>query len=97
MDRTWGRLKGVTILKSIFRYYTIVLLFLAVACMPGAGEISGATNKELDGACAALRRVGYDYWSLNVVAVGGRTLEVSADIHFAHPGPQQTREYCEGR
>ena len=97
MDRTWGCVKAVTILKSIAGTIAIIGLFLAVACMPGAGEISGATNKELDAACAALRRVGYDYWSLNIISVGGRTLEVAADIHTAHSGPKQTREYCEGR
>ena len=74
-----------------------VLPMLVVACMPSAGEISGATSTELDRACQALRAVGYDYWGLDAVAIGGRTLEVAADIHTAHPGPEQTREFCEGR
>ena len=65
--------------------------------MPSAGEISGASSAEVDRACRALRAVGYDYWKLDVVAIGGRTLEVAADIHTSHPGPAQTREFCEGR
>ena len=72
-----------------------VAAFLALACMPAAGEITSATDQELDRACTVLRGVGYDYWRLN--AVGGRTLEVAADIHTAHSGPEQTRKYCEGR
>ena len=73
------------------------ILAISVACMPGAGEISGASDSELDRACAALSRVGYDYWQLNVLDVGGRTLEVAADIHTAHSGPDNTRKYCAGR
>ena len=72
-------------------------LTVTVACMPGAGEISGASESELDRACAALSRVGYDYWQLNVLEVGGRLMEVAADIHTAHSGPDNTRKYCEGR
>ena len=72
-------------------------LTVSIACMPGAGEISGASEAELDRACDALARVGYDYWQLNVLDVGGRILEVAADIHTAHTGPENTRKYCEGR
>ena len=72
-------------------------LTVTVACMPGAGEISGASDSELDRACAALSRVGYDYWQLDPIAIGGRLMEVSADIHTAHPGSDNTRKYCEGR
>lgn len=72
-------------------------LTVSVACMPGAGEISSASDSELDRACSALARVGYDYWQLDPVAVGGRLMEVAADIHTAHSGPVNTREYCEGR
>ena len=70
---------------------------VSVACMPGAGEISQASDSELDRACSELSRVGYDYYRLDVLAVGGRILEVAADIHTAHTGPDNTREYCEGR
>ena len=72
-------------------------LAVSIACMPGAGEISGASDSELDRACITLSRVGYDYWQLDVVATGGRLMEVAADIHTAHPGPDNTRKYCEGR
>ena len=72
-------------------------LIVSVACMPGAGEISGASDDELDRACNVLSRVGYDYYQLDVTAIGGRLLEVAADIHTAHSGPDNTREYCEGR
>ena len=68
---------------------------LITACMPSAGEISGASEAELDRACSLLRSVGYDYWRMN--ALGGRMLEVAADIHTAHPGPEKTRKYCESR
>ena len=70
---------------------------VSVACMPGAGEISGASDAELDRTCSALSRVGYDYWQLDPVAIGGRTMEVAADIHTAHSGPDNTRQFCEGR
>ena len=69
---------------------------LAVACAPGAGEISGATDAELDRACGALSRVGYDYWRLDPLG-SMRMMEVAADIHTSHPGPEQTRKYCEKR
>ena len=72
-------------------------LALSVACMPGAGEISQASDSELDRACSALSRASYDYYQLDVLAIGGRILEVAADIHTAHPGPDNTRKYCEGR
>ena len=74
-----------------------VMVAASVACMPGAGEISGASDSELDRACAALSRVSYDYWQLDPVAIGGRMMEVAADIHTAHSGPENTRKYCEGR
>ena len=73
------------------------VLTVSISCMPGAGEISGATNAELERTCNALSRVGYDYWQLNPIAIGGRMMEVAADIHTAHSGPENTRKYCEGR
>ena len=72
-------------------------LALSTACMPSAGEISGASNSELDRVCNVLSHVGYDYYRLDPVAIGSRLLEVAADIHTAHPGPEKTRKYCEGR
>ena len=72
-------------------------LAVSIACMPGAGEISQASDSELDRACSALSRASYDYYQLDILAIGGRILEVAADIHTAHPGPDNTREYCEGR
>ena len=83
--------------KQLTGILLAVALAISVACMPGAGEISGASDSELDRACTALSRVGYDYWKLNAVTVGGRTLEVAADIHTANTGPDNTRKYCEGR
>ena len=74
-----------------------VVVAAVVACTPGAGEISGASDWELDRACAALSRVGYDYWQLDAVAISGRLMEVAADIHTAHTGPDNTRKYCKGR
>lgn len=70
---------------------------LAMACAPSSIELTNATDSELDSACNALGRVGYDYYQLNVLAVGGRTLEVAASIHTDHSGPEKTRKYCEGR
>lgn len=69
----------------------------AIACMPNAGEISNATDAELNRTCSALSSVGYDYWQLDLIAIGGRLVEVAADIHTAHSGPEETRKYCEGR
>lgn len=74
-----------------------VLVAVSVACMPGAGEISGASDAELERACDTLSMVGYDYWQLDPVAIGGRMMEVAADIHTAHSDPENTRKYCEGR
>jgi hypothetical protein len=51
----------------------------------------------LDTACNALSKVGYDYYELNVLAIGGRTLDVAASIHTDHAGPDKTQKYCEGR
>ncbi len=70
---------------------------IALACVPSSTEITNATDAELDTACAALSRVGYDYWQLDVLSVGGRTMEVAASIHTDHQGPEKTRDYCEGR
>jgi hypothetical protein len=69
---------------------------LIAACGPKVGEISGASKAELDQACKSLSRIGWDYWSLGL-GTGGRILEVSADIHTFHPGPEKTKKYCEGR
>ena len=74
-----------------------VVGLLIMACAPSSIELSNATDGELDRACNALGRVGYDYYQLNVLAVGGRTLEVAASINTDHAGPEKTREYCEGR
>lgn len=71
-------------------------LLLVTACI-SAGDVSGATKSEVSKACRELRKVGYDYWNLNVLEIGGRTLEVAADIHTNHPGPAQTKAFCEGR
>ncbi len=75
---------------------TIAGLF-AIACAPSSIDLTNATEEELDTACNALSRVGYDYYQLNVMAVGGRVLEVAASIHTDHAGPEKTRKYCEGR
>ena len=37
------------------------MLAASVACVPSAGEISGASDSELNAAGNALPRVGYDY------------------------------------
>ena len=70
----------------------------AVACeepsLPSSVELTNATNSEVMRACVALRRVGFDYWSLSQIDIGGRLLEVAAAIHTDHPGPQTTQEYC---
>ena len=50
-----------------------------------------------DQACNSLSQVGYDYYQLDPLAVGGRILEVAASIHTDHTGPDKTRKYCEGR
>ena len=70
---------------------------LAIACAPSAVGIANATDEEINRACNALSRVGYDYWQLDVLAIGGRTMEVAASIHTDHQGPEKTRKYCEGR
>ena len=75
----------------------IIAGLIALACVPSSIEISNATDAELDQACAALSRVGYDYYQINVMVVGGRILEVAASIHTDHTGPDKTRKYCEGR
>ena len=78
-----------------------LILCFAIAvlagCMPSAGEVSNASEEELNKACAALSHVGYDYYELDVLASGGRILEVAADIHTSHTGPDATRKYCEER
>ena len=75
----------------------LLILISFLACGPSAGKVSGATKSELDRACTALSRAGYDYYKIDVLSVGGRITEVSADIHVAHPGPAKTKKYCEGR
>lgn len=70
---------------------------IAVACAPSSIDLVNATDNELDRACTALSRVGYDYFELDPLAVGGRILEVAASIHTDHTGPNKTRQYCEGR
>ena len=70
---------------------------IAVACAPSSIELTNATDDELDRACNALSKVNYDYYELNVLAIGGRILEVAASIHTDHTGPDKTQKYCEGR
>lgn len=70
---------------------------IAVACVPSSVGITNATDEEIDRACTALSRVGYDYWQLDPLAIGGRIMEVAASIHTDHQGPDATRKYCEGR
>lgn len=65
--------------------------------IPSSTEITNASATEVDTACTALERAGYDYWKLDGLATGGRTLEVAAAIHTDHPGPAATRSYCVGR
>lgn len=72
------------------------ILMTLAGCM-STGEISGASDAELDRACSALRQAGYDYWQVAYVTFDGRTIEVAAEIHTFHPGPEQTRKYCQGR
>ena len=81
----------------IARIILAVVIVISIACMPGAGEISGASKTELSKACSALSKVGYDYWRLDMLSIGGRILEVAADIHTAHPGPKNTQKYCNDR
>ena len=87
----------MTKLENLIIFLLFLGVFISFSCMPDAGEITSATDSELDRACRSLRSVGYDYWKLNALEVGGRTVEVAADIHMAHPGPKETREYCENR
>ena len=69
-----------------------------IACdIPASTEITNASATEVDAACAALERAGYDYWKLDGLTTGGRTLEVAAAIHTDHPGPAATLSYCVGR
>ena len=75
----------------------IMMMILAIACAPSSIDLSNATDDELDTACNALSKVGYDYYELNVLAIGGRTLEVAASIHTDHAGPGKTQKFCEGR
>ena len=70
----------------------IVMMILAIACAPSSIDLSNATDDELDTACNALSKVGYDYYELNVLAIGGRTLEVAASIHTDHAGPDKTQK-----
>ena len=76
---------------------SIMISGIAAACVPAVVEISNATDAELDSACNALSKVGYDYWELDMIDIGGRTMEVAASIHTDHMGPQETQKYCEGR
>ncbi len=73
------------------------IIVMTIACVPSSIEMTNATDEELNTACTALSRVGYDYYQLDPLAVGGRILEVAASIHTDHQGPEKTRKYCEGR
>ena len=75
----------------------VTVLLLGCTLEPDAGDASNATDEELDRACAELARVRYDYWKLDILNAGGRAIEVAADIHTAHPGPESTQKYCQGR
>ena len=74
----------------------MLALLLLTACVSGVSSIN-ATDREINSACNALRRVGYDYWEMDVTRVGGRVLEVAAAIHTDHPGPEATRAFCTSR
>lgn len=73
-----------------------VAVVFALAACSSVGMIN-ASDSETRRACSALSRVGYDYWRLDPVAVGGRTMEVAAASHTDHSGPRATRDYCRGR
>ncbi len=73
----------------------LLMATLLTACGPKAGEISGANKAELKTACRVLQNASWDYWQIDVFRVGGRTMEVAADIHAMHPGPTKTKKYCE--
>ena len=71
---------------------------LTIACALEAGDISNATDAELDNACNILSLYLYDYrWLDGPPILSARTIEVAADINTVHPGPEETRKYCEGR
>ena len=72
-----------------------VIVFASAAC--SSVQMTNASSSEIRRACTALSRVGYDYWRLDPVAVGGRTMEVAAAIHTDHSGPRATRDYCRSR
>ena len=90
------RSTGLRLMRKAIATLTIAGL-LAIACAPSSINLSNATDDELDTACNALSKVGYDYYELNVLAIGGRTLEVAASIHTDHAGPGKTQKFCEGR
>lgn len=74
-----------------------VVMAAAVFAAIGDGNVSNATDAELSKACTRLKSVGYDYWRLDPVAAGGRTMEVAANIHTSHTGPVETRKYCKDK
>ena len=90
------RSTGLRLMRKAIAALTIAGL-LAIACAPSSIGLSNATDDELDSACNSLSKVGYDYYELNVLAIGGRILEVAASIHTDHAGPDKTQKYCEGR
>lgn len=73
-----------------------VTLFASFGCT-SVEDVSGASKSEITSACSALSRVGYDYWQLDPIGVGGRTLEVAASIHTLKKGPDNVRKYCTSR
>ena len=71
-------------------------VLILTSCME-AGDISNATEEELTMTCRSLASVGFDYWKIGDITMDGRTMEVAADIHTVHTGPDETRRYCEKR
>ena len=99
-----------SIRKAMQLFLTVgVFLFITVSyisCNPASllgpkvGDLSGATDAEISQACKLLASAKYDYWTLgmsNAVLYQGRLLEIAAEIHTLHPGPEQTKEYCVNR
>ena len=74
-----------------------IVAITSAACLASSVGISNASDSEIRRACTALSQVGYDYWRLDPVAIGGRTMEVAAAIHTDHSGPRSTRDYCRSR
>ena len=83
-------------MKALAAAIAIVVL-TSVAGLACSVALTNASSSEIRRACTALSEVGYDYWQLDPVAIGGRTMEVAAAIHTDHSGPRATRDYCRSR